>query len=138
MLRLATGVESGISPLHICPRWIQVSNLEIVVYRHALAGYRNQIWNQITHKYALARYRCRIYNQITHRYALARYRYRIWNLFVYRYALARYRYRIWNFKRLLTDVPWLDTGIESGISRQQICPGWIQESNLQTLQICLG
>ena len=28
-------------------------------------------------------------------------------------ALNRYRYRIRNFKRLLTDVPWLDTRIES-------------------------
>ena len=30
-------------------------------------------------------------------------------------------------------MPWLDTGIESGNSHQQIYPGWIQESNLQTL-----
>ena len=28
-------------------------------------------------------------------------------------------------------MPWLDTGIESGISRLQICPGWIQVSNLE-------
>ena len=30
-------------------------------------------------------------------------------------------------------MPWLDTGIESGIGRLQICPGWIQVSNLSTL-----
>ena len=28
-------------------------------------------------------------------------------------------------------MPWLDTGTESGISRPQICPGWIQVSNLE-------
>ena len=58
-------------------------------------------------------------------------------LVVYRYALAGYRYRIYD--QLLKDMPWLDTGIESGIGRLQICPGWIQESNLETrLQICPG
>ena len=41
---------------------------------------------------------------------------------------------IWNS----SDVPWLDTGVESENSRQQICPGWIQESNLRTLQTCPG
>ena len=48
-----------------------------------------------------------------------------------RYALARYRYRIYN--QFLTDMPWLDTGIESGIGRLQICPGWIPVSNLQSI-----
>ena len=43
---LDTGIESGISRLQICPGWMQVSNLELVVYRYALAGYRNRIWNQ--------------------------------------------------------------------------------------------
>ena len=58
---LDTRIESGIDRLQICPGWMQESNLEllssdvpwldtgiesgIVVYRYALAGYRNQIWN---------------------------------------------------------------------------------------------
>ena len=66
-------------------------------------------------------------------------------LVVYRYALAGYRCRIsklvmqmpWidtgieSTIKSLTDMPWLDTGIESRISRLQICPGWIQVSNLE-------
>ena len=44
--------------------------------------------------------------------------------------LACYRCRIYG--RTLTDMPWLDTGIESGISRLQICPGWIQVSSLRS------
>ena len=36
-------------------------------------------------------------------------------------------------------MPWRDTGIESGnVSRQQIHPGEIQESDLRTLQTCPG
>ena len=81
-----------------------------IVYRYALAGYRYWIWN------------CRLQicpgwiqesnlELVVNRYALAGYRNRIFELF--RYALARYRYRIYNW--LLTDVPWLDTGIEYGI-----------------------
>ena len=37
---LDTGVESTIKYSQICPGWIQESNLELVVYRYALAGYR--------------------------------------------------------------------------------------------------
>ena len=29
------------------------------------------------------------------------------------------------------DMPWLDTGIESTIGCSQMCPGYIQESNLE-------
>ena len=47
---------------------------------------------------------------IVDRYALAGYRNRIFKLF--RHALARYRNRVWK-------------------CGQQICPGWIQESNLE-------
>ena len=77
---LDTGIESGTSKgcLQTCPGWIQVSNLEFVVYRYALAGYRNRIW-----------------------------------------------------KLSSTDMPWLDTGIESGNGRLHMCPGWRQESDLE-------
>ena len=108
---LDTGIESGIGCLQICPGWIQVSNLELVVYRYALAGYWYQIsklfmqicpgWIQVSNM-----------EFVVYRYALAGYRYRISKLFMqicpgwiqvsnlqsiaHRYALARYMYRIWN------------------------------------------
>ena len=108
---LDTSVESTIEYSQICPGWIQVSNLQLISHRCALARYRYRIRNlssidmpwldtgiesiNSSCRHALAGYRCRIYNQ------------------------------------LLTDMPWLDTGIESRIGRLQICPGWIQVSNLE-------
>ena len=74
---LDTGIESGNSRQQICPGWIQESNLEIVVNRYALAGYRNRIFELF--RRALARYRNRVWKLITLRCALARYMYRIWN-----------------------------------------------------------
>ena len=52
---LDTGIESTIGRSQICPGWIQESNLEIVVNRCALAGYRNRIFELL--RRALARYR---------------------------------------------------------------------------------
>ena len=43
--------------------------------------------------------------------------------FDHRCALARYGYRIWN--KSSTDMPWLDTGIESGIATVDSNHLWI-------------
>ena len=57
---LDTGIESG-----------------IVVNRYTLARYRNQIFKLF--RRALAGYRNRVWNIVVNRYTMSRYRNRIWN-----------------------------------------------------------
>ena len=129
---LDTGIESGISRQQICPGWIQESNLEIVVNRYALSGYRNWIWKIVVNRYTLARYRNRIFE-------------------LFRRALAGYRNRVWNSRhqihpgeiqesdlRTLQTCPGRIQESSLGYSRQQIHPGKIHESDLRTLQTCPG
>ena len=40
-----------------------------------------------------------------------------------------------DLQSLHADMPWLDTGVESTIDCSQICPGWIQVSNLELSSI---
>ena len=62
----------------------------VIVDRYALAGYRNRIYN-------------RLLTDVSWVVAGV-------DLEFFRHALAGYRNRIWKSP----DVPWLDTGIESG------------------------
>ena len=39
--------------------------------------------------------------------------------------------QVFDLQSSYEDMPWLDTGIESTIGCSQMCPGWIQESNLE-------
>ena len=112
---LDTGIESRISRQQIHPGRIQESDLQTL---QTCPGRIQESSLEL----------------VVNRYTLARYRNQIFKLF--RRALAGYRYRVYN--KLLTDVPWLDTGIESRNSRQQIHPDKIQESDLQTLQTWSG
>ena len=107
------GYRNQISKLFMqtCHGRIQVSNLQSVTHRYALARYRNRIWNWSSRDIPWLDTGVESLNSSC------------------RHALAGYRYQIYN--QLLTDMPWLDIGIESGISRLQICPGWIQVSNLE-------
>ena len=75
-------------------------------------GLIDAIWKRWSHKRFLCENLCIWERQIFSWLVTG-----VWSsIFLWRYALARYRYRIYN--RLLTDVPWLDTGVESGNSRQ--------------------
>ena len=130
--------------MQICPGWIQVQNLQSVIRRYALARCRNRIWNSsstdmpwqdtgiesgISHLQICPGW-IQVSNLQTLQICPGQIHESNLALVSYRYALARYRYRIHN--RLLTDMPWLDIGIESGTSKGclQTCPGWIQVSNL--------
>ena len=39
--------------------------------------------------------------------------------------------QVFDLQSPYADMPWPDTGIESTIGGSQMCPGWIQELNLE-------
>ena len=83
--------ESDLQTLQTCPGRIHESSLELVVNRYTMERYRNRIFKLF--RRALAGYRNRVWNIVVNRYTLASYRNRILELF--RRTLARYRSRIW-------------------------------------------